>query len=68
MKTSWCPICGQWVDSTVELVAARGVEQHRCRERTLRGIDATMPVEDRERADPSFGARLEEGFRMMADD
>lgn len=65
---SYCPICGEAVNINVSLVATNYHEQHRCSERTLRGIDATMPQERTEDRAPSFGSRLADGFAMMGDD
>ena len=65
MKT--CPICGVSVPDGVSLIAARGIrEQHRCNEKTLRGIDATLSVEDRWPRTPTYGERLAAGFAMMS--
>jgi hypothetical protein len=67
MSPTICPICAVDTGSILSLVAAAGITQHRCAERTLRGIDAAMQVEEREPRTPSLNERLREGFAMMGD-
>ena len=67
MEADVCPICGQRT-SAYRLIATPGcpdVGQHRCHERTLRGIDAAGGVEDRKPRAPGFNKRLTEGFKML---
>ncbi len=66
-----CPICGVHVKAGVSLIAAPGIpaaQQHRCREKVIRSIDATLATERTEADHRRFGDRLQEGFRMMGDD
>jgi hypothetical protein len=68
---AYCPICGKGIPLGTTCIATPGCPdsmQHRCSERTLRGIDATSQVEDRDAAEPSNAKRLRVGFKMMNDD
>lgn len=61
-----CPICGTFFSSPSYSNSPDG--NHRCPERTLRGIDAQGGVEDREPYEPRINERLNDGFEMMHDD
>lgn len=64
----YCPICGRGVPDGVSLVAAPGIPDdlvHRCDPASLRGIDATLGVEERAPREPSFNERLAAGFAAL---
>jgi hypothetical protein len=66
-----CPICGVQVADGLSLIAYPGIQadrQHRCAEKTLCGIDATMGVEERKPREPSYGQRLAYGFILAGED
>lgn len=61
-----CPICGERTRDTLIAIRSRlGIKQHRCKDKVLIGLNATMSTEEREQAEPSFNIRLNEGFRRM---
>jgi hypothetical protein len=66
----FCPICGMTVPKGMSVVAVPGgnYPQHRCAEATLRAIDATRQVDDRQPASPTFGQRLLQGFELLNDE
>lgn len=66
MSYEHCPICGRHKKDS-SLVAARGItDQHRCSEKTLRGIDASRSVEWQKPREPQYGERLTFGFGLTS--